>query len=180
MSETKKSDATLEVNGGVAPQLDPAADMVAELEDKFAEDTENADVRTKLHAARVKAGWSEFLIDTVSGADPRLTIPWVAVRAVKYEETWGETPGQTGDVPEKGWLKNEVDVLERGRVRKKLNAHVCKDGKWRREVEIEVEVVAVEDLAHLCSIVSRMEDVILYKPDVTGLMKLTIFDQRAD
>jgi hypothetical protein len=147
---------------------------VAELEDKFAEDTENADVRSKLHTARVKAGWSEFLIDTVSGADPRLTIPWVAVLAVKYEETWGETPGQTGDVPEKEWLKNEVDILERGRVRKKLNAHFCMDGKWRRDVE-------VEDLAHLCSIVSRMEDVILYKPDAaTGLMKLTIFDQRAD
>ncbi len=145
------------------------ATEVASLEERFADDPDNEKLRLELHVARVKAGWSEFRVDTASGVDPRTVIPWVTSREVIRTEEWAgptETPDQT-------WLRPVVNKTP-----KIGNHRICDDGKWRRDVVQKLDVVAVEDLAHLCSIVKRMEDVILTKSNESGLQLLTIFDQR--
>ncbi len=142
---------------------------VAALEERFADDPDNEKLRLELHVARVKAGWSEFRIDSVSGVDPRDVIPWVTSREVIRTEEWSgptETPDQT-------WLRPVANKTP-----KIGNHRICDDGKWRRDVVQKLDVVAVEDLAHLCSIVKRMEDMILSKPDASGMLLATIFDER--
>jgi len=149
-----------------------ASSEVAVLEERFSDDPNNEKLRRELHLARVKAGWIEFLVDTASGVDSRVVIPWVATREVTWTEEWAGPP----KTPAPSWLKPEASVITGGKVRKIGNHRICDDGKWRRDVIHEFDVVAVEDLAHLCSIVTRMEDMIVYKPDVTGLMTLTILE----
>lgn len=145
---------------------------VAALEEKFAEAPENEIVRRELHVARVQAGWKQFTIDTVSGAEPRLTIPWVAILEIRYAEDWSGT----SKAPDSTWLRPTSKVMDGGRLSKTGAARLCTDGVWRRDVSVEHNVVAVEDLEHLCSIVGRMEDLVLYKADQTGLMRIQIFD----
>lgn len=161
----------------LAGQSSPAA-KVALLEEQFAEDRDNEALRRELHAARVRAGWSEFRIDTVSGVDPRTIIPWVATREAKWDEEWS-AEGAKAETPPRSWLETEAKAIDGGHYRVYRNPRACTDGKWRREVIQQIDVVAVEDLAHLRSIVERMEDLILYKPDETGLARITIFDQRS-
>lgn len=153
-----------------------ALSHVAELEERFSENQDDENLRRELHVARIKAGWSEFKIDAASDSDPRLVIPWVAVREVTWAEEWNEK-AYGRKTPDAWWLKTSGSVGERGKMKKISNPHVCDDGKWRRDVTEELDVVAVEDLAHLRSIVTRMNDFVIYRPDATGLMTLTIFDQ---
>lgn len=145
---------------------------VIELEEQVADDPGNVVLRRELHLARVSAGWHEFRIDSVSGVDPQVVIPWVTTRELTVTEEW-----HGSGAPDQDWLRPTTQVLDGGLTRKIKNHRICDDKKWRRDVVQEYCVAAIEDLAHLCSVVTRMEDLILFKADETGLQKLTIFDR---
>lgn len=149
-----------------------AAAELAALEECFSEDQDDEAVRRDLHLARVRSGWREFVIDTESGADPRSVIPWAAIREVTWTEKW------TGHgAPSPVWLRSEAQVKDRGLVRKVWSHRLCDDNEWRRDVTEELDVVAVEDLDHFCSIAERMKDVVLYKePHASGLQRVTVYD----
>jgi len=154
---------------------DAFVSVVAGLEERFAENPEDEVLRRDLHLARVRAGWLEFRVRTASGVDPRTIIPWVAVLEVlaSVEEWRGK------GAPPQAWLKPDAKPVEGGRLRVVGNHRICKDDKWRRDVREQVDVVAVESLANLCSVVQRMEDVTVHKAEFEGgLMTLTIVDAR--
>lgn len=154
---------------------DTAADDIETIENQFAENPDDAELRRALHAARVKSGWREFMIDAVSGVNPISVIPWVSISTVVTTEEWGDT-----GAPSKDWLL-PVDRLEDGLRKTITNHRICDDNRWRRDVHQEFYVVAIEDLEHLCSVVDRMEDLILFKTDESaGLQKLTIFDRSGE
>jgi len=151
-------------------------DAVVASEAAFDANPESAEARLALHEARVNAGWHEFRAETNSPTPPGHYVPWIARKRVSCVETWGEheKKAYSSAIPLKFWLEPS-ETSER----KIHAATICSDGEWRRTVELEVDVVAIEGLIHLRSLAERLElGLMVLPPDASGLPVLQVKDDR--
>lgn len=145
-------------------------------EAQFDANPESTEARLAMHEARVRAGWHEFLAATNSAAKALDYIPWVTRKVMSYTETWGDRPYEAADkVPPRTWLAAHQE--DGGR--KIHAATIGDDGKWRRRVDEELDVVAIESFGHLRSLATRLGLGLMVMPeDRRGLQELMVKDDR--
>lgn len=142
-------------------------------EAQFDAKPDSAEACLAMHEARVRAGWHEFVATTNSPTKAKDYLPWVAKKRVAYVETWGGS-GDGPKIPTPAWLAG-------GQVGSRViqPATISDDGQWRRKVEDELDVVAIESFGHLRSLATRIGFGLMVMPeDSRGLQELMVKDDR--